>query len=214
MKDAVMVIGAHSDDQIFGVGGTLSKYAQEGRDIYTVIFSFGEASHPLIKSKITAETRVRESQEADAFIGGKGVTFLGIKEAHFNKEIGSRKVVETLKKMIDEKGITTLFTHSNSDLHPHHRAVLRVVLDAVDGMENGCDVYSFDIWNPLKFRGRKNPRLVVDISKTYTKKIKALQLFKSQRLSYYILAPSVFISAIANGLAHGTRYAEVFLKVR
>lgn len=41
MVERILVIVAHSDDQMLGPGGTLVKYAKEGKEIHTVIFSYG-----------------------------------------------------------------------------------------------------------------------------------------------------------------------------
>ncbi|HIH24915.1 TPA: hypothetical protein HA251_07820 [Candidatus Woesearchaeota archaeon] len=61
---------------------------------------------------------------------------------------------------------------------------------------------------------RRNPRLSVDISSTFVRKLDALSAFKSQKVALFTLVWSVYTKAIANGLRRGTRYAEVFYKVR
>jgi LmbE family N-acetylglucosaminyl deacetylase len=48
-KGTVLVIVAHNDDHIIGAGGTLAKYAQEGKKVRTIIMSYGESSHPHLK---------------------------------------------------------------------------------------------------------------------------------------------------------------------
>ena len=70
-RNSVMVFCAHSDDQMFGAGGALAKYAREGGKIFTVVFSFGEYSHPWLRKRVTIEIRVEESQRADKVIGIK-----------------------------------------------------------------------------------------------------------------------------------------------
>ncbi|MBU0979297.1 MAG: PIG-L family deacetylase [Nanoarchaeota archaeon] len=214
MKETIMVICAHSDDQIFGCGGSIIKYANEGNDIYTVIFSYGESSHPLMERKYAVETRVKESRRVDKFIKGKGVTFLGLYEKSMARQIKEKGIEERLKKLISQKKPDFIFTHSPSDPHPAHQICFRTVLKTVNSMNFRGNMYSFDIWNPIKIRGRRNPRLVVDITSTFHKKLKALQLFKSQRIAYITLFPLIFFSAVANGLAHDMRYAEVFLKIK
>ena len=41
-KEAVLFLCAHNDDQLIGAGGTIAKYAKEGKKIVTIVFSFGE----------------------------------------------------------------------------------------------------------------------------------------------------------------------------
>ena len=78
MSSIVWVICAHNDDQTIGAGGTLIKYAREGHDIVTVIFSHGETSIPLQKSEITIQTRIQEAEESDKIMNGKRLIFLGL----------------------------------------------------------------------------------------------------------------------------------------
>lgn len=47
-----MVFCAHPDDEVLGAGGTIAKYAREGKKVIAVIFSYGESSHPWMKKKI------------------------------------------------------------------------------------------------------------------------------------------------------------------
>jgi len=60
--DCILFLCAHNDDQIVGAGGTIAKYAKEGRKIVTIIFSFGETSMPYLQEKISRRTRVLESK--------------------------------------------------------------------------------------------------------------------------------------------------------
>ena len=99
----ILVFCAHSDDQILGPGGTLAKYAEEGKNVYTYIFSYGEAGLPFHKIKEAVKIRVNEAKKADKIIGGKGVVFFGLKEGKFPEEVQEKKIVENLKKIIKEK---------------------------------------------------------------------------------------------------------------
>ena len=42
-KLSLMAVFAHPDDEAFGTGGTLTKYAAEGHDVYLVTATRGEA---------------------------------------------------------------------------------------------------------------------------------------------------------------------------
>ncbi len=205
-KDSIIVFCAHSDDQIFGVGGTIARYSKEGADIHTVIVYYGEGSHPWLKQKETVKMRVKEAQKADKIIGGAGVVFLGLKETSKDSEKMIRKIIRDINP-------TKIFTHAADDPHPEHRAVLNMVLDSIDKRMT-TEVYSFDIWNPLDFRKRENPKMYVDITQTFKTKLEALECFHSQWLSKLALMWWVYASAITYGLKNKSRYAEKFYKVR
>ncbi len=209
----IVVFCAHSDDQILGVGGTLAHYASEGYDIYTVIFSFGELSHPWLKEKVTAEIRVRESEEADKVIGGKGVVFYGLSEGRFRQGIEERNILEKVKNFINDKKPARIFTHSSDDPLPDHRDVYRTVFRAADelGFEN---VFSFDIWNPINIRQRSNPQLYVDVSDSYGAKMRAMDKFRSQWVAVGILRWLTYFRDIFNGVGVGVRFAERFYRIK
>jgi len=213
-KQTIIVFCAHSDDQIFGVGGTLAKYAKEGYGIHTHIFSFGELSHPWLKSHISGRIRLQESIDADNVVGGKSVQFFGVREGKFYEDGKRYNVKAKIAKIIMEKKPDKIFTHSDDDPHPDHKAVNDMILQVYDKGKHKCDVYTFNIWNFVSTKNRDAPKLVVDISQTFKKKIKALRQFRSQWMSLISLMPSVYIKAIIHGIKNKVKFAEVFRKIR
>src|SRR3989338_9727691 len=141
-KDSILVLCAHSDDQIFGPGGAIAKYSEQGKEVFTIIFSYGETSHLHLKRKVAVKMRVEEAKEADKIIGGSGIYFLGLDEGSFIKEAGSRGINKILKRIILDKKPAKIFTHSSDDPHNDHRAVYRIVTETFDKMRYKCDVYS------------------------------------------------------------------------
>ena len=211
----IIVFCAHSDDQILGPGGTLAKYAEEGKNIYTIIFSYGEASLPHYKRKIAVETRVNEAKKADEIIGGKGVFFFGLKEGKFAEEIKKKQILKKIKRELLEKRPEKIFTHSPEDAHPDHRAVLTAVLEALDKSRLKADVYCFDVWNIWSFRKSSIPRLYIDVSNTINKKTEALRAFKSQKAAIFPLYWNVTIKSLIRGMQlKNSKYAEMFFKIR
>lgn len=212
--DSIMVICAHSDDQTFGPGGTIAKYAKEGKKIYTIIFSYGHISAPLMKKEIIASARVKEAKNVDKFIGGQGVIFLGIDENKFIEQFTTKRVYPKLKKLILEKRPSRIFTHSYDDPHPDHRALNKLLIGTLDRMKYKCDVYVFDIWTLFNTKKQHHPKIVIDISSTFKTKIKALKMFESQKLSLFSLMWSVYLKAWLLGKQNGMKYAEAFYKIR
>lgn len=213
-KERILVLCAHSDDQILGPGGTLTKYAKEGKEIKTIIFSYGEGSHPHLKREVIVKRRVNEAQLADKIIGGNGVVFLGLKEGHFEKEIKERKIEAKLIRIIKDFKPHKIFTHSDEDQHPDHRYIINKVLEITDLMNYKGDIYMFDIWNLIRIQNRDLPKLYVDISDTFKIKIKALKSFSSQWVALLLLLWTVYYHAIRHGFSIKKKYAERFYKIR
>ena len=217
-KGKILCICAHSDDQIFGPGGTLAKYAKEGKQITTIIMSYGEMSHPYFKEEVIIKTRVEESMQADKIIGGSGVLFLGLKEGKFKEDAKKKKAQEKLIELFKQFNPEKIFMHSNDDTHPDHRATFDIVKKAYDNSEISCPLYTFDVWAPFSTKKRDAPKLIIDVSKHYTKKLRAISCFKSQlgvlqMLNWYVYT-RMLIHNLYNGLKRGYRFAEVFYRFR
>lgn len=214
----ILVIVAHSDDQVLGPGGTVAKYAAQGAHIQTIIFSYGELSHPHYKQEAIRKIRQDESDKADVILGTQGVEFLAIPDGAVAKKQKDKTFIKELTARIQQEKPHKIFTHALDEAHPDHIAVHHIVLRAYDALpkqlRNNCSVYSFGIWRFFKFRSRQKPRLVVDISDTFNKKIEALKPFKSQKVAMLALTWSVYIKAVVNGFWYNTTFAEVFYKLR
>lgn len=213
-KETILALCAHSDDQIFGIGGTLAKLAKEGKQITILVFSFGENTHPWLQKRVAAEMRINESLEASKVIGAKETQFFGIAEGKFSKEIVEKKVDRRVEYYIRKLKPSKIFTHAVDDPHPDHHAIASFVIDLCNKMDYAGDVYAFDVWTFVNIAKRGAPKLYVDISKTFNVKIKALKCFKSQYLAMIALLWSVYWRAIKNGKFARTKYAEVFYKIR
>ena len=213
-KETILILCAHNDDQVFGMGGTIAKYAKEGKTVKTVIFSFGEKSHPHLKPEVITKMRVKESLKSDKIIGGKGVTYLGLKEGKFKEQIEKMGVKAKVRKIIEKEKPTKIFTHSINDAHHDHRAVYHFVKELTDEIKYKGDIYLFGVWSPVRIKNRNLPKMVVDVTKTFSRKIEAIKAHQSQQITIVSLLWNVYAKAIMNGSSHNCRYAEVFYKLK
>jgi LmbE family N-acetylglucosaminyl deacetylase len=218
-KDSwVFVIVAHSDDQILGPGGTIAKYAKEGKKILTIIFSYGVFSNPHFKKEVIKDIRIDEAREADKVVNGTGVQFFNLSEGKFLKEFHEKGFDEILSKLLLQFNPEKIITHAEDDSLPDHKSVNKLVLETYDKLNKeknfNTEIYTFGVWRFFKFTQRWKPRLVVDISETFEQKISALKEFKSQWDSMLQLTWSVYLKAFWAGFKHNLFLAEEFYKVR
>jgi LmbE family N-acetylglucosaminyl deacetylase len=214
----ILVIVAHSDDQALGPGGTIAKYASEGHTVSTIIFSYGEGSHPHYKKEVIREIREEESKKADKLLGCKETIFLGTTDGKLAQEKNNPEVKELLRAQLLKLQPEKIFTHAVDEAHPDHVAAHQLLLEVYDALHKEkkltCAIFSFGIWRFFKFKQRSKPRLVVDITDTFTKKLSALKIFKSQKLAMLLLTWSVYVKAIISGYRYGYTFVEVFYKIR
>jgi len=219
MEETVLVIVAHPDDQILGPGGTLTKYANEGKSIRTIVASYGEKSHPHFKQEIIREIRTKESERADRIIGGKGIEYWGIKEGKFNSEFKTKELQKRLIEIFEKYKPVKIFTHAMNETHPDHIAINSFVLSCYDEVAKNNDwfhppVYTFTVWNYFRIKKRDTPKLIVDISNTFRIKLQAIAVFKSQLVTMINLKWSIYLKAFMTGLKNKTTFAEEFYKIR
>ncbi|RLE38754.1 hypothetical protein DRJ17_03070 [Candidatus Woesearchaeota archaeon] len=211
----ILIFCAHPDDEVIGAGGAIAHYKKKGLTSLAIIFSYGEGSHPWQKKKFIAKTRVQECRRAGKIIGCEEHVFLGLKDGTLQSGVKKPFVAKSIRKIVEQNKPKKIFTHSKDDPFPDHRAVHRIVSETLHKMKYKCDLYSFDIWNPFNIRSRNQPKLVVDISKEFKDKIKAIKIFKSQKANAIILlTPLIYLRAILNGIYYGYKFAEVFLKIK
>jgi LmbE family N-acetylglucosaminyl deacetylase len=211
-KEKVLVVCAHPDDEAFGVGGTIAKYVQEGKNVAVVVFSSGEKSHLWLKEKFSARMRKKEHAKAKKILGYKHAFYLEIEEGKFNNE--KTQIKQKLTKIIRKYQPRTIFTHNIHDPHPDHQEVNRIATSVCHDIDYKGEIYMFDVWNVLNLKRFHYPMLYVDISTTFPKKIEALGCFKSQYLAMSVLLWNVYSAAITHGWAHKTRFAERFFKLK
>ena len=121
-KETVIIFGAHSDDFVIGAGGTIAKYSEEKKKIISIVFSYGENSHPWLKEKVVQEMRLKEAKNASKLLGCQTI-FFDLKELHFQEEYEKKQLAKKLITLLNKEKPSKIFTHSLEDLHPDHKAI-------------------------------------------------------------------------------------------
>jgi len=122
----VLVIGAHPDDEILGVGGTICKHVKNGDDVSVCIVT--KAIEPRW-SKEYMERKLIEQNEVDTLIGIKQRFNLDLPTTKLNTipyaelNIKISEIIEEIKPMI-------VYTHFEGDLNLDHSVVFNSALIA------------------------------------------------------------------------------------
>lgn len=212
-RETIVVCCAHADDETIGMGGTIAKYAAEGKDVVTVIFSFGDKSSPWLKTDELIMDRKKEAKAIGEFLGSSETVFLGLSDGNLQEDIKDPKIKEVLKKIFMRFKPSKVFTHSEKDPHKDHQAVSEIVLKTLSeyDKENKISTYIFEVWNVVN---ELHPAIYIDVSSTFHKKIEAMKKYKGQKVFIYTLLIPVYVRAILAGFNNHCRFAEKFYKVR
>ncbi|MBT4935859.1 PIG-L family deacetylase [Candidatus Woesearchaeota archaeon] len=212
-KESIVVFGAHSDDFVIGSGATIAKYSKEGTPVTSIVFSYGEKSHPWLKEAVIKKMRAHEAIEASTILGCK--TYIhNLREMNFIEDYKTNNIEEKIIKLLTKVKPTKIFTHSPEDPHPDHKAVYTITMALIQKLSWKPEVYIYSIWNPVSFK-TDYPVLYVNVSKTFSLKLRALKTFRSQRFhAIYPLLILVFKRAFVSGIKIRKKFAERFYRIQ
>lgn len=200
-----------ADDEAVGMGGTIQKLVEEGKDVVKIVFSYGESSHPHFRENVVINMRKDETSEASKFLGIKHTIFLGLGDTKVKDEVDNKKIIAEVKELIEKYEPKQIYIPSPTDPHPDHRAVNAAILGIADSMDKKYEVYEFEVWNVAD---ENKPMIFIDISPYYRNKKRYMKMFTSQWQSMYVLWLPVSFRARKYGMKIGCKYAERFYRVR
>lgn len=206
----IICIVAHPDDEIVGMGGTILKYLDEGQKVVTIIFSYGQKSHPHLKEKVITKIRVVETKRLDVELDRQSI-FLGLTEGSIKDEAEKLGVNEKLAKIIRKYRPKKVFTHTAGDPHRDHKAVNRIVTEVLEKIKYKGELLTFEVWN---ITDENLPKIYVDVTPYFRKKIELTRTYESQKHFIYPLLLPIILRAWMYGRKNRCRYAERFYKIK
>jgi LmbE family N-acetylglucosaminyl deacetylase len=208
----ILVIAAHPDDEILGLGGTLCKHVDEGHEVHICIVT--KAYEP-DWSKTYIDGKIEEQKKVDKLIGVtkrynldfSTVKLNTIPHGEFNKKI--TEVVDQVKPDI-------IYTHFENDLNYDHTLIFRACMVATRPPKK-IKLYCYETLSETEFNNKIfQPNTWVDITNYFTKKINAFQIYKSENKKYPHprSIEGVEVLAKKRGTEACVKYAEAFSLIK
>lgn len=219
----ILVVVAHPDDAEFGCGGSVARWAGEGREVYYGILTRGErgSDDPTMTPERLALIREEEQRAAARTLGVKDVFFLGYPDGELEDTREARREVVRLIRQVRPDRVVTQnpFPSLNPYAgHRDHRHAGRLALDAVypyarDRLhfpELLAEGYEPHRVREVLLMGYPEPDTVLDITQTIDQKLAALRCHASQLRDFAAVEQRVREWARELGRPHGMAYAEGF----
>ena len=229
-KKVVLAVGAHPDDMDFGASGTIAKFAEEGADTYYLICTDGSrgSSDPNMTHKKLAVIRKKEQENAGKILGLKNVFFLNHTDTQLVSDLALKedivRIIRTVKPNIVITMDPTFFYSTEFGFvnHTDHRAAALSTMDACFPLARDRLTFLNHEKEGLKPHRVEELWLVsfgkvehlVDISKTFKKKIKALELHKSQFEDLKKIEKMMTGRAKMLGKTKKYKFAESFVRIK
>ncbi len=221
----ILVVAAHPDDEILGVGGTIRKAVLAGDEAYAVILGEGQTSRwdsRELADQGAVESLHRDSYAASEMIGYKEIFFESFPDNRFDTA-ALLDIVKVVEKYIKEIGPQVIYTHHSGDLNIDHRITNEAVLTATRpiGSYSVREIYGFETvssteWN---FGNKKESffaQKYVDITETFQVKCDAMRAYTSELCEFPHPRSLKMLEALAEvrGAGVGVEKAEAFEVIR
>ena len=230
----VLIIAAHPDDEVLGMGGTIAKHASRHDNVTIIYMATGiTARRESSEQKYTIKNIPKKIQEdwqqeieklrRDAKKSAKLLKVKNVKFFDFpdNEMDGIQllKVVKVIEKEIKTAKPDRIYTNHYSDLNVDHKVVYNATLAACRPSNFPVkEILSFEVlssteWSyPYNF----NPNYFINIEKHLEKKIRAMKLFVSEIRKFPHPRSSENIKYVAGrwGSVSGFKAAEAFELIR
>ncbi len=221
----ILVVAAHPDDEILGVGATIARKIAEGNKAFALILGEGQTSR--WKSRENAEKDVvlalhKDSMEAAKVIGYTDIYLESLPDNRFDR-LDLLDVVKTVEKYVGRVKPDIIYTHHQKDLNIDHRITFEAVLTATRPMED-CpvrEIYAFETVSSTEWNfGNKErifyPNVFVDVSGFFETKCEAMRKYKSElcQFPHPRSIEMLEITAKRWGAIVGRQYVEAFELIR
>jgi LmbE family N-acetylglucosaminyl deacetylase len=230
----ILIIVAHPDDEILGMGGTILNHTKKGDDVTIVYLTTGIASrrssnynnspsYKLSKNEsIKIKKQILELQN-DAKNSSK---ILGVKKTIFfdypDNELDTvplLKIIKTIEEIVSSIMPDRIYTSHFADLNVDHRTVFEAILTAC--RPTGLpvkEIICFEILSSTEwtFSYDFKPNYFINIEKELTSKIKAMKIYKNEirKFPHPRSIENIKISAKRWGTVCGFNAAEAFQIIR
>ena len=230
----ILIIVAHPDDEVLGMGGTILKHVKNKDDVTVAYLTTGITSRRSLTYSNTSSYELSNSElskmkkqiidlQSDA---KKALKILRAKKSIFfdfpDNEMDSiplLKIIKKVEKLISKEKPDIVYTSHFKDLNVDHRTVFEAVLTA-------CRPFAFSVKEILCFETLSStewtfsydfqPNYFVNIEKELDSKIKAMKVYKNElrKFPHPRSLENIKISAQRWGTVCGFKAAEAFQIIR
>lgn len=220
MMKKVIVISAHPDDEIIGVGGTLLKHKAKGDELSWIIVTTMIEGQYASKERI--ETRRKEIEAVTLQVGFSHVFQLNYPTACLTDE-DLLKMIPEIASAFNRAQPEIVYCLNRSDAHSDHRIVFDAVMACTKSFRSPFikQVLMYECLSETEFAPALPekafiPNYYVDISEFFKRKLEVVNLYKSEIGEHPFPRSSRNLEALAvfRGSSVGVEYAEAFQAIK
>ncbi|HCM37627.1 TPA: GlcNAc-PI de-N-acetylase [Patescibacteria group bacterium] len=219
MKNKVMVVAAHPDDEVLGAGGIMLKHVADRDFLYILILGDGESARD---DQGSIQKRAKQAQQVAKKIGAKELILEKLPDNKFDS-LPLLTITKVVERTIFKIKPNLVYTHFASDLNIDHRLTFQAVLTACRPQPGFFvkKIVSFEVLSSTEWQHKSpqtmfSPTEYINISQYIEKKVKLMKIYKDELRSFPHPRSAEGIKTLAHyrGMEVGFQNAEAFQVVR
>jgi N-acetylglucosamine malate deacetylase 1 len=225
-KKKVLVVAAHPDDEILGLGGTLLKHFTAGDNISIMFMSDGVTGRDFYYDFTKREQEIKERKnmafEAGKLFGCDDITFLDFPNLRLDKQY-FLEITKLIEERVADVAPDIVYTHFSGDTNIDHRITHDACIAALRPLPNKkvaslrlFEVCSSTEYSVQSLRNDFVPNLFNDITAFASQKTQLLRCYKYEMRDFPHPRSEKSIEArdVFRGTSVGVASAEAFIEVR
>jgi len=203
----ILIIAAHPDDEVLGMGGTIKKLSSKNQ-IDLCVISEGVTAQYTNKKMI--KVRKESCKKSSKILGIKKITFLDFPDMRLDT-IPHLELNKSVEQVISKIKPEIVFTTPNNDLNKDHQIVFETTLIATRSTSSNVkEILSYEL--PVIIKNPFLPNRYVKINKEIKHKINAFKMYKSEieKLPHPRSIKAIENLSIQRGIESGLKNAEAF----
>lgn len=219
----IMVIAAHPDDEVLGVGGTVINHVKMGDTVDCLIIGEGITSRYDKRAEAPKKELIdlkNKSKKSANIIGYNSVEFFDLPDNRFDS-IDLLDIVKKIEYKIKTFKPEIVYTHHYNDLNIDHQITAKSVLTACRPLPNSTvnKILCFDTASATGWNFNSNmfkPTIFNDITESIEKKLDAMSIYDSEVFEFPHTRSLQSLKNRASfwGSHVGLKYAEPFELIR
>lgn len=224
----IMVVVAHPDDELLGLGATMNKLIKnDGCKVKVVILGEGITSRADARDAKLWQKELaihkKNIQKAAKAIGYHEVKTYDFPDNRFDS-VALLDIVKVIEKEKEDFRPEIIFTHHGGDTNVDHRQTFDAVITATRPMSHEVvkTIFAFETpssteWQAASYPNYFKPNFFIEVSiKNVQAKIKGMESYEFEKRKYpHPRSPEALeIQCKRNGVIVGKEFAEAFMLIR
>jgi N-acetylglucosamine malate deacetylase 1 len=216
LKNKILVVAVHPDDETLGCGGSLLKHKANGDQIHWLICTTLNKNHSYY------QTREKEIYKVSKLFNFNSVQRLQFETAKVD-QYSITEIIEKISKAINKVKPDTVYLPFKEDVHTDHKKIFEASYSCSKSFRYPFikKIYMMETLSETEFAPSINkdsfvPNTFIEISKYMDKKIKIMKVYKSEIEKYPFPRSERSIKALATirGSISGCKFAESFVLLK